>query len=163
VKAFNRLLDGLVNKWTTERVPYLPAASPSEIREFESRFNLRMPSEVAQYFGKVGGMAPEACDRDYIRFWPLGEVSPAASHLGGARGTFSDFFVFADFSLWTHAYATNMRSPDGLVAIVGGEAPMIIADSFAEFISLYINEPLSIFRADASGFGGPGRSKKIQK
>ena len=55
------------------------------------------------------------------------------------------FFVFADYLQWSWAYSIRLAGAmSGRIVIVGKPVPEIVADSFDEFVRLYVAdaEPL---------------------
>jgi hypothetical protein len=91
-------------------------------------------------------MAPDEIDDGMIRFWMLEEVAP----LPDGAPQYSDgeyvknpetLFLFADYSIWAHAYAirlgrTTLDSNE--VVIIGYKSPKLISDSFSEFVETYL-------------------------
>src|SRR5262249_51632366 len=105
-----------------------------------------LPDDFAAYFRTIDGMDTAQSDQHEIRFWPLSEVRPLTTELNGATSQSAGLFVFADFLLWSHAYA--IRLADGKaneIVIVGGDAPIRIADSFIEFLTAYCRQPELLF------------------
>jgi SMI1 / KNR4 family (SUKH-1) len=121
--------------------------SDDEIRRFEQRAGVKLPADLSTYFKKMDGMQGEETDHQDIRFWSLNEMKPVFEEIPSADVTLH-YVVFADYSLWAHAYAIYIGgTPEGRVAIVGGDSPLVVADSFAEFIDMYLRDPLSIFKS----------------
>jgi hypothetical protein len=86
-------------------------------------------------------------DQDLIRFWPLDEVSTLAKAWVPAPEA-ERWFVIADYAMWTWAYVVRLSSDarEAPVAVsFGGAALRPIADSFEEFLELYLRrDPLVI-------------------
>jgi hypothetical protein len=130
----------------------------NDIDAFESIHRVRIPTDFAQYFRSLDGMNDGDTDQHGIRFWPLANVRQATSELETLDpAAFAGLFVFADFMLWSHAYAIRIGSQGGSeVALVADQgtsqgspakitAPIPIAPSFGEFLFLYLREPESLF------------------
>jgi len=98
-------------------------------------------------------MPPDSVDDAMIRFWMLEEVRSICE---GAPeyskpdyiDTPESFYLFADYSLWAHAYVIrlgNMPSTSNEVAIIGHQSPVIVANSFSEFIDIYLSDKNRLF------------------
>ncbi|MCA9612923.1 MAG: hypothetical protein H6722_30355 [Sandaracinus sp.] len=86
-------------------------------------------------------MRDDEMERELLRFWPLSEVSPASEHLAGAA---RDLFVFADWSLWGHAYAFRAGAVGDVWRVDDGTAAPVSVD-FREFWDVYLHEPARLF------------------
>ena len=85
-----------------------------------------------------------------IRIWPLDEMCPVNKELSDRKcdQEFKDYFLFADYSIWAHGYALRLTSADvssNSVIIVGGERPIPVADSFADFLRKFHEDPDQLF------------------
>jgi hypothetical protein len=101
--------------------------SKAELDSFEAQHHVVLPEDLRDYFLCVNGMPPDEVDDGMIRFWMLEEVQPLV--LSGPA--FSDpgyiqhpesLFLFADYSLWAHAYAIrlgNVPTQSNEVVIIG--------------------------------------------
>jgi hypothetical protein len=123
------------------------------IKDFESRYNVRLPQDFRDYFLRVNGMEthwPNAQDKEGFTFWPLERANTvleeAANHLHSDEwSSFSgaeSLFIFADYLDWSWAYAIKLSS-DTLsgnpVFIIGKKkTPIEVAGSFSEFVNLYL-------------------------
>ena len=129
----------------------------SELQLFERRYDVSLPDDFRSYFLSVNGMDANVCDESLIRFWPLQEVTPLpdeAPHLVGL-GTIAyanSLFVFADYSIWAHAYAIQLgrESVQNSVYIIAGATPDRIAGSFSEFVDLYLSKSIQNVNGHAS-------------
>lgn len=132
--------------WSSQGINLNPPASETALTRFESRYTVSLPNDFCDYLLHVNGMAPEATDNELIRFWSIEEIKPlseetpqyaAESYLVNATG----FFVFADYSMWAHAYAIRLSSgplePNSIV-VIGANKPILIADSFLSFVQSYL-------------------------
>ena len=131
----------------------LRAGNPREaLRRFEQRNEVRLPPDVEAYFSVFDGMGDELprCE-DKIRpyLWPLDRVKPVTLELKDylpLSGYFDEperYFVFADYLLWSHAFAMRLPAEatgDNTVMLVGAKHPMVVAPSFAKFIELYVED-----------------------
>jgi hypothetical protein len=105
-----------------------------------------MPSDLRNYFLCVDGMPEGVMDDGLIRFWMLEEVKPLnESAPGYSRPEYiqrpESIFLFADYSIWAHAYGIRLESfpsEANEVFIIGGESPIKICNSFSEFVDRYL-------------------------
>lgn len=105
--------------------------------------------DVEAYFSAVDGTDDELPRRDdKIRphLWRLDRVKPVSAECPTLSSDFDEpelYFVFADFLLWSHAFAMRLSADatgDNTVVLVGPKQPVAIAPSFATFIELYVEE-----------------------
>jgi hypothetical protein len=122
------------------------------LERFERENGLVLPADLRAFLMAVDGMEEEEVDPDtQIRFWSLSEIRSAAEELGDAVDDpepLKDFFVFADYSLWAHAYAIRLRTvahETNPVVIVGGDALVQVATSFSHFLERYSEDPRQLF------------------
>jgi len=104
-------------------------------------------------------MSPDATDDMLIRFWMLDEVKALPE---GAPDYASphyiespeSLFLFADFSLWAHAYAVRLTAdpPEtNEIFLIGSQTPILLFQSFSEFVDRYLtNKDLLFPQAQAS-------------
>lgn len=143
----------------------LPRGSTEvEIRNFESRYSVRLPPDFMDYFLHVNGMAshwPNAQDPEGYSFWPLERIKTvpeeATNHqYGNEWSSFPDaewLFLFADYLDWSWAYAIQLSADslngNPLFIIAKQATPIEVAGSFTEFVELYL--------ADSPALYGVGR------
>ena len=108
-----------------------------------------MPADLRDYFLTVNGMAQGVTDDALIRFWSLNEVKPIPeeapdysdpSYIEEAES----LFLFADYCIWSHAYAIRLssrsESPNPVI-IIGDENPTRLFESFSELVNNYLSDP----------------------
>jgi len=127
----------LVRDFGARGIPIQHGVTRREIVAFENLYSVQLTEEAAAaYFETVGGMANAAMDpATKLRLWPLAEVEPAAKWLGH-DDAYAGCFIFADFLLWSHAYAIRLgttRLTSSEVVLVGGIEPIIEAPSLTKF------------------------------
>jgi hypothetical protein len=112
-----------------------------------------LPEDLRGYFSCVNGMPPDIVDDGMIRFWMLDELQslpqgpPAFADAGYIQNPES-FFLFADYSIWAHAYAIRLeRTPLQFneVVLIGYESPVTISRSFSEFVDHYLTDKDCLF------------------
>jgi hypothetical protein len=139
----------LKNHWLSQGIEINPGVSNEELTAFESRYHVSLPSDMRDYFLMVNGMAVGVSDHALIRFWSLNEVKPIPEEAPG----YSDpsyirdaqsLFLFADYCIWSHAYAIRLSSSHDTsnpVTVIGDETPTRMFDSFSELVSSYLSDP----------------------
>lgn len=88
----------------------------------------------------------DVVDDGLIRFWMLKEINPLPQ--GAPQYSDPDYvqnpetlFLFADYSIWAHAYAIRLgkeSSGSNEVVIIGYESPKSISTSFSRFVDTYL-------------------------
>lgn len=130
----------LAQRWKAAQLKIRGGASAKQLSQFENQFDAKLGPDIRAYFQAVDGMEKNEMDADHIRFWPLAEVKPLDAE------QYRDYYLFADYLLWSHIYAVDL-SPvgSGGIVLVGGKEPRRVASSFAEFVRLYLEKPKAIF------------------
>jgi hypothetical protein len=153
-KVGQRLKDYLLS----QGVPCDDGVSEDRIAEFEHRHNVQMPVDFRCYFMTMNGSAG-AYGYGMIRFWKLDEVKSIAEEIDNTLPTASviqaaylepiegaeHYFVFADFLHESQLYAIHLSlsQDDGVnqVVVLDGSAPIKVADTFSQFVDVYITSP----------------------
>lgn len=148
---FNIIGQSLRNHWLSHNVEVNGGVSGVTLESFEQKYGVILPADLRDYFRSVNGMPSGVCDEEFIRFWMLEEVKPlpeGALDYSNPRYVDSpeSLFLFADYSIWAHAYAIRLTS-DPLktneVIIIGGDSPIPLFESFSELVDNYLtNERL---------------------
>jgi hypothetical protein len=147
--GFTSVGESLKRHWSSHDVEINAGVSKAQLDSFESKHGVVLPEDLRDYFLCVNGMPHDVVDDGMIRFWMLEELQP----LPQGAPAFSDpsyiqhpesLFLFADYSIWAHAYAIRLGSVSSLqsheVIIIGYESPVTIAQSFSEFVDRYLTE-----------------------
>jgi hypothetical protein len=149
----------LVKHWRSRSaVSLMPPVTAAEVKAFEEQYMVRLPDEVREYYRAANGFAP-ANDQDEngFSFWPLTRVCPVKTFDGGRWSSedTEDCFVFADYLSLSWGYAFRLTSDPvrAAVCIVGtaSRRPRWIADSFLEFVELYVREDQRLYSANEPG------------
>lgn len=127
-------------------------ASEDEIVAFEQRYNVRLPADVRAYFARVNGVVggrDGAWDDEMIALWELKDVRPLSEEVESCRTPEADrYLVFADWSIWAHAYAIHLDTTgtETPVYIVFNPQVERVADSFNDFLQRYVRrDPAVVF------------------
>jgi hypothetical protein len=143
IQSIESLLTQVSRRWREQDVAVASGASLAELRSFEARFKVQCPADFAMYLLTLGGMPEGDWDEHLIRFWPLVEIRPLEGEPGVS--TYSDYFIFADYSISAHEYGIRLSTshvPE--VALICGPAPKAVASSFTAFLAQYLSDPTSI-------------------
>ena len=139
----------LKNHWLSQGLELNPGVSRQELTAFESMYQVSLPSDLRDYFLNVNGMAEGVTDNALIRFWSLNEVKPIPEEAPDYADPSciqeaQSFFLFADYCIWSHAYAIRLSSnyeASNPVIIIGIEPPIQMFHSFSELVSSYLSDP----------------------
>ena len=154
---FINSIERLKNHWISHGLRFNAGVSIATLVAFERKFGVSLPPKLRDYFLSMNGMPEDVSDDEMIRFWTLDEVKPLP--IGAPSFARSEYienpeslFLFADHSLWAHAYAIRLF-PDALtrndVFIIGGTNPILIFKSFGEFIESYLTDKDRLFSANS--------------
>jgi len=147
-REFTSAGESLKRHWASHRVDINAGATEAELNAFETRHGIVLPQDLRDYFLCVNGMPPDVVDDGMIRFWMLEEVRP----LNQGAPEYSDpsyvkspesLFLFADYSIWAHAYAIRLGAvplQSNEVVIIGYKSPVVLSASFSEFVHRYLTD-----------------------
>jgi hypothetical protein len=145
------LLQQLVERWRKEGIPILRGVNAATITDFESKYNVKLPCDMKEFFSTIDGMGDEYDEKGFFRFWLLEEVKPIEEHtpeLVIAFPELAEYFFFFDHSIDLFMYAIRFgdseSSPTPIAQVYpqpNGLAFNQMFGSFAEFISIYVNDP----------------------
>lgn len=145
--------EALRDHWFSQGVPLNDAVASATLESFEKKNGVVLPADLRDYFLEVNGMKPDTSDDALIRFWMLEEVRAlpdAAPEYADSRYLErpESLFLFADFSLWAHAYAIRLTaapSEKNEVFIIGSDSPILLFQSFSEFVDCYLTKQDRLF------------------
>jgi hypothetical protein len=149
--------ESLVSYWTRGGLKISQGCPEVAVRKFGIGNNVVLPADLRAYFLNVNGMLPEAredCDLNGFCLWPLDRVKSVtdeiARHSSPIRKSPEDHlsFIFTDYREWSWAYAirlTNRANAPNPVVHVGTLKPKIVADSFSQFVQLYVRDAAELY------------------
>lgn len=149
----NNKIEKIKKLWEQENISNSIVIEENEILSFQNKSNLFIPSDLAEYFKQLNGSNDEY-DKNFFRFYSFSDFTS----LGGGLNTWNgssdvinavgDFvFVFADYLFCMFSYAIKLYSNTSLnneVLIICGDESKIIANSFSEFIDLYLDNSIEL-------------------
>ncbi len=134
----SKLFVALRAHWAANEVEAASPATPSNVAAFEQRYNVRLPSDLRQYFLTLNGgiLGHEgSADNELISFWRLDQVEPLA------RVSERELFAFSDWSIDAHVYAIQLSADATAptpIYIDGCGQLIPVASTFAEFVRGYL-------------------------
>jgi hypothetical protein len=132
----------VVQRWRGFGLTRRPGVGLNALGAFEERIGSALPPGLRRLLLLSNGMSPEERDPEsQVRFWGLEEltfVRSCAPELDFPQ--YQGVLVFADYSVWAHAYGVALSS--GQVMLVGDRTPRPIGDSIEMFLGLYLENAL---------------------
>lgn len=145
--------EALRRYWTSHAVQINDGVSTETLESFQNKHGVLLPIDLRDYFLSVNGMAPEETDDALIRFWMIEELQAISE--GAPEYASSNYvedpeslFLFADFSLWAHAYAIRLKaapSETNEVFLIGWDSSISLFPSFHEFVQSYLTNKERLF------------------
>ena len=133
-----------------------------QLLKFQQVNNLLIPEDLKEYFRLLKNTEMKYNENLY-QFYPLSEFKSVGEELKNFNGipdysnivnTLSDYkycFLFADYMFHMFSYAIrlhNNNSGKNEIFIVCGDKYKIIANSFNQFVSLYVSESIELQFSD---------------
>jgi hypothetical protein len=148
------LLRQMITGWQNEDIPILQGVDEVTIQKFESKYGVKLPEDMREYFSTVNGMGDHIDEKNSFRFWPIEKVVPVQEYAPKFANIFPEsarYFLFFDV-----LYDSSMCAI-GLGYAAAGPTPIYevfyfeegsrfryICKSFTEFVGLYLNNPEEI-------------------
>jgi hypothetical protein len=154
------LADRLVAHWAAQGLQIARGAPEAELARVEARWGLALPDDLRACFARVNGMVQvggQDVDRAGFAFWALDDVGTLAEVLPrhdvpappGLNA--HEYVVFADYLQWSWAYAIRLGPAPNPVVMVGGRGDdVVVAPSFSDFVSLYLQDHEALYHPPPS-------------
>lgn len=124
----------LASAWA--HLPLNPPASLQQIARLEGSCRAPLPEPFLDYLKTTDGLAAD----DHLHcFWSTDQMLQTSDTLQHLDGT--TYLTFADYCVRSHDYALNLST--GSVAIIGGDHPVEVAQSFTAFVDAYLRGAVS--------------------
>jgi hypothetical protein len=151
-------IDKLKVLWEIEGDAIFIPATDNQILSFQSKNNLVIPKDLAEYFILLNG-TNERYDERFFQFYSFDQFKNIDEELKNWGGVpdyrnivntlldYETYFVFADYSFHMFSYAIRLypnETSKNEVLVVCGDQYSHIANSFSEFIDLYIVESIEL-------------------
>ena len=148
-------LQRLKNHWTSHHIEFNDGVPRDYLEAFEDRFRVVLPADMRDFYLTMNGVPADTTDEELIRFWTLEEVKPISSEAPAFAtpdyiNNAESLFVFADYSLWAHAYAIRLDSYQldrNEIFIIGGDYPLLLFRSFSELVDSYLTDKSTMFQS----------------
>lgn len=152
--SINRLkLKELREKWISENALYGSVADSEYLQLFQEKNNVVIPGDLMEYFKSLNGTEGEYTD-DLYEFYAVDRIAKVKDEFKNSGDVpdyksllkvkdISELYVFANFTFDLFAYAIKLYpyfSDKNEVYVLCGEKYQKIADSFSDFIELYLND-----------------------
>jgi len=131
----------------------LDATTPreSDLAALEDRTGLTLPDNFRRYLLEMSPTTDNYDDEE-TNWWPITrlrtipEESGDEVHNAEIAASPGSYLFFADFSIWAWAWAISCTQDHnrGRIVRIGGTpaSDQFVADSFEEFIDIYLRDPL---------------------
>lgn len=149
------IIEQLINHWQAKNIVIVEGNTEAEIEGFESRYKVRLPSDMREYFLRVDGLSeyyPNSQDDQGFSFWSLRKVKTvleeSAKVMGISYNEAGSLFIFADYLDWSWAYAIRLSTnvlAETPVFLTDYPRPIKVADSFSEFVHLYLADASELY------------------
>ncbi|MCF0075689.1 SMI1/KNR4 family protein [Dyadobacter sp. CY261] len=144
-------------KWELESINKNTTPTTEELEGFKFENNLYIPDDLEEYFKQLNGTGGEYTD-DLYEFYPVNKIKQVKNELINWKGVPNyhkllgieevvDLYVFANYSFNLFVYAIRLgskKSPKNEVYILCGEKYKKIADTFSEFLDLYLEDSIEL-------------------
>ncbi|EFF83031.1 SMI1/KNR4 family protein [Acinetobacter haemolyticus] len=132
----------LKNKLQKQNISLNKPATWQEVLAFEYKYQLRLSPILRNYFLEFNGTGEGNMADDYFSFFSLAQfrLVESISNSNSDKILYSNCFVFSDYLVWCWGYAVELDQigSDGVVYQVAGTPKRKVADSFTEFLKLYL-------------------------
>jgi len=145
-------LPRLTAHWASHGIELPRGATEQQIRQFEAKHNVVLPTDMRSYFQAVNGMGERGVvDDDMFGFWRIQDLISVADELPDRTDDYPDtrrYFMFADHSISLPTYAirlsSNANDNTPVASVFSDFGAFGISDlfpSFTEFVSSYLTDP----------------------
>lgn len=151
-------IEKLKEAWGLENIFSSKLITEDELFLFQIKNNLLIPSDLFEYFKTLNGTNEEYDDR-FFKFYSLSNFKsinddlknwngvPDYSNIVNTLVEYKSYYVFADFSFCMFSYAIKLYTDLSIkneVLVISGDEYKTIANSFSEFIELYLNNSIEL-------------------
>lgn len=145
--------------WAFDGISLIDVASDVTLDVFEQRNQLILPADIREYFKQLNGTW-DCYDSHMFQFYNLREFKPVQAAYENWEGltdysrivhtlkNHQQVYVFANFSNHLYAYGIRLYPEASLkneVYVICGGDYNLIADSFTQFIDLYLEDSESLY------------------
>jgi len=142
----------LLEYWQDSGATANLGASIEKIKEFERRNSVALPTDFVEFLILANGFdqSENYQDKFGFNFWPIEHLYRVSEYEKG-KWYFEkseEYFIFCDYLDLSWAYALCLgEEKNGEVLLVGAYdgRPQLIAQSFSEFVRLYLENNSTIY------------------
>jgi hypothetical protein len=131
-------------KWLEAGILINEGVTQAGINHFEETHNLSLPRAFRDYLFTTNGMKDGQVDENLICFLSLEAIGQEANYrdISGSEVE----MVVAEFLMYSHWYVlrASRRADRSFVLVTNGEQEKQIADSFEDFLSQYLANPVRV-------------------
>jgi len=128
--------------WLSSQVDINTGITHEEINEFEKDFNVSLPTDLRKYFYEINGFDYPSTDKAQFHFWSMNKIRSESDNFIRDLNTKEKLFVIADCDIEAYLYLIilgNDRESQNKVFLSIDNSKSELADSFSDFIKLYLN------------------------
>jgi len=145
--------------WVSEDIARSIPASNQELLLFQKINEVTLPNDLVEYFKSVNGTTEEY-DTRFFQFYSLNQFKnidvelknwnglPDYSGIVTTLNDYKKYFVFADYSFHMFSYAIRLNNSNepvkNEVLVICGKEYKMIANSFSEFVELYLDNSIEL-------------------
>lgn len=133
---------------TTEARVVTAEQSEAQVSAIEERSGFQLPKDFREYLIRGSPTTDDNIDADNTTWWTLAWIKNIPEEykheisdpeIAASAGT---YLFFADYSIWCWAWAIACGDDEnhGRIALIGGLPDRFVAESFDEFVSLYVKD-----------------------
>jgi hypothetical protein len=140
--SFQVLLTKLAAKWRSNGIAYNLGITGEELRLVEQAVAFQFDESFRAYLYQMNGCVEFEWDKDLFCFWSTTRIiRELADHP-------ADLICFADYSINAGSFGFQRTQPDPCIYLHFQTVPgrWVVADSFADFLSIYLANPNSLLR-----------------
>lgn len=142
-----KLLLLLKNKWQEENV-YYSGTTEYQIKVLEHRIKFSMPADFKEYILTMNGMypfSPSFMDSKGFFFYQIQDIDFVATVSADNSIKFLCFASYMDRS-WSYCFRIDYnKNIYSIVLYYGGNDYVVIAESFSEFLWLYLEDSEKLY------------------
>jgi hypothetical protein len=159
-------VDQLLAHWEAHDARIRPGVPMDRIEAFEVEHGVQLPDDLRVYFSRCdgieGGTSATGHVRELMDFWPLAQLErlgPPSLLLPGDLGAADAYFAFADYSIHAAVFAIRLTADARAKNPVILEDLVCLADSFTDFIHVYLERPEELLGPPRRRPGDPGGTR----
>jgi hypothetical protein len=153
-----RQLENLKESWTISKMNICSNVNNDAISSFQLNNKLLLPEDLIEYFKTLNG-TQKIYDQKFFQFYSLDQFKqihieyenwegvPNYRDIVNTLKEYENYFVFADYQIHLFSYVIRLypdKSINNEVLVVCGSDYKHIANSFKEFLDLYLSESIEL-------------------